>query len=128
MGLEAAWIAGPFHAAGEGYWQTVRRLGSADPTYFGGYAEVGMMLTPGDRRGYKDGAFDRIKPARPITEGGIGAIQVKARYDHLDLTDAGLVGSHKRAARLSRVWAPDRKSVVWGKVVSGRGSLGVVRS
>src|SRR3546814_5739808 len=73
MGLEAAWIAGPFHAAGEGYWQTVRRRGSADPTYFGGYAEVGMMLTPGDRRGYKDGAFDRIKPARPITEGGMQA-------------------------------------------------------
>src|SRR3546814_7423694 len=39
MGLEAAVIAGPFHAAGEGYWQTVRRRGSADPTYFGGYAE-----------------------------------------------------------------------------------------
>src|SRR3546814_6532151 len=27
MGLEAAVIAGPFHEAGEGYWQTVRRRG-----------------------------------------------------------------------------------------------------
>src|SRR3546814_12010635 len=65
-----------------------------------------MMLTPGDRRGYKDGAFDRIKPARPITEGGIGAIQVNARYDHLDLNDAGLVGGRQQAALLSLVWAP----------------------
>ncbi|MBB5706246.1 OprO/OprP family phosphate-selective porin [Sphingopyxis panaciterrulae] len=106
MGLEAAVIAGPFHAAGEGYWQTVRRRGSTDPTYFGGYAELGMVLTPGDRRGYKDGAFDRLKPSRPITEGGIGAIELNARYDHLDLNDAGLVGGRQQAALLSLVWAP----------------------
>src|SRR3546814_510016 len=106
MGLEAAVIAGPFHAAGEGYWQTVHRRGSTDPTYFGGYAELGMVLTPGDRRGYKDGAFDRLKPSRPITEGGIGAIELNARYDHLDLNDAGLVGGRQQAALLSLVWAP----------------------
>jgi len=106
MGLEVAVIAGPFHAAGESYWQTVRRRGSADPTFFGGYAEVGMVLTPGDRRGYKDGAFDRLEPSRPITEGGIGAIELNARYDHLDLNDAGLVGGRQQAALLSLVWAP----------------------
>lgn len=106
MGLEAAVIAGPFHAAGEGYWQTVQRRASVDPTYFGGYAEVGMVLTPGDRRGYKDGAFDRLKPSKPITEGGIGAIELNARYDHLDLNDAGLVGGRQQAALLSLVWAP----------------------
>jgi phosphate-selective porin OprO/OprP len=106
MGLEAAVIAGPFHAAGEGYWQTVRRRGSVDPTYFGGYAEVGMVLTPGDRRGYKDGAFDRLKPSKSITEGGIGAIEINARYDHLDLNDAGLIGGRQQTALLSLVWAP----------------------
>lgn len=119
MGLEAGVIAGPFHAAGEGYWQTVRRRGSADPTFFGGYAEVGMVLTPGDRRGYKDGAFDRLKPSRPITEGGIGAIELNARYDHLDLNDAGLVGGRQQAALLSLVWAPIdyiRLTVNYGKL------------
>src|SRR3546814_18086652 len=65
-----------------------------------------MVLTPGDRRGYKDGAFDRLKPSRPITEGGIGAIELNARYDHLDLNDAGLVGGRQQAALLSLVWAP----------------------
>ncbi|RYD43537.1 MAG: porin [Sphingomonadales bacterium] len=78
LGLEGAVIAGPFHAAGEAYWQTVKRVGAADPTFFGGYAEVGMVLTGGDARGYKDGAFDRLKPSKPINAGGIGAIEVAA--------------------------------------------------
>lgn len=106
LGLEAALLVGPFHAAGEGYWQTVRRTGAVDPTYFGGYAEVGMVLTGGDARGYKDGAFDRLKPSKPITDGGIGAIEVNARYDYLDLNAAGLVGGRQRAALIGLVWAP----------------------
>jgi len=106
LGLEGAVIAGPFHAAGEGFWQTVKRTGSADPTFFGGYAEVGMALTPGDARGYKDGAFDRLKPSKPITAGGIGAIELNARYDYLDLNDAGIVGGQQRTALIGLVWAP----------------------
>jgi len=106
VGLEGAVIAGPFHAAGEAYWHRVNRTGSADPTFFGGYAEVGMVLTPGDRRGYKDGGFDRLKPSKPITAGGIGAFQVNARYDHLDLNDGGIVGGRQQAALIGLVWAP----------------------
>ncbi|AJA08368.1 phosphate-selective porin O and P [Sphingopyxis fribergensis] len=106
LGLEGAVIAGPFHAAGEGFWQTVKRTGSADPTFFGGYAEVGMVLTPGDARGYKDGAFDRLKPSKPITAGGIGAIELNARYDHLDLNDGGIIGGQQRGALIGLVWAP----------------------
>ncbi|MBJ7501843.1 MAG: porin [Sphingopyxis sp.] len=106
LGLEGAVLSGPFHAAGEAYWHTVKRAGAVDPTFFGGYAEVGMVLTPGDARGYKDGAFDRLKPLKPITAGGIGAIEVNARYDHLDLNDAGIVGGQQKAALIGLVWAP----------------------
>ncbi|MGL3822597.1 OprO/OprP family phosphate-selective porin [Sphingopyxis sp. R3-92] len=105
MGVEAAVISGPFHAAGEGFWQTAKRPGLADPTFFGGYAEVGMVLT-GESRGYKDGAFDRLKPSNPITEGGIGAFEVNARYDHLDLNDGGIIGGRQRTMLLGLVWAP----------------------
>lgn len=105
MGVEAAVISGPFHAASEGFWQTAKRPGLADPTFFGGYAEVGMVLT-GESRGYKDGGFDRLKPAKPITEGGMGAFEVNARYDHLDLNDAGLIGGRQRTMLLGLVWAP----------------------
>lgn len=106
LGLEGAVLAGPFHAAGEAYWQTVKRSASADPTFFGGYAEIGMVLTPGDMRGYKDGAFDRLKPSKPIDAGGIGAIEVNARYDYLDLNDAGIVGGQQKTALIGLVWAP----------------------
>lgn len=106
LGLEAAAIRGPFHVAGEGFWQTAKRPGLGDPTFFGGYAELGMVLTPGDSRIYKDGAFDRLKPSNPITQGGIGAIEVNARYDYLDLNDAGIVGGRQRSALLSLVWGP----------------------
>lgn len=105
MGLEAAVIAGPFHAAGEAFWQTMRRPGLADPTFFGGYAEAGFVLT-GESRGYKDGAFDRLKPAKPVTDGGIGAIEINARYDHLDLNDSGIIGGRQRTALIGVVWAP----------------------
>lgn len=106
LGLEGAVLAGPFHAAGEAFWQTVKRSTAGDPTFFGGYAEVGMVLTGGDTRGYKDGAFDRLKPSKPITAGGIGAIEVNARYDYLDLNDAGIVGGQQRTALIGLVWAP----------------------
>ncbi|MCA0208026.1 MAG: porin [Proteobacteria bacterium] len=106
LGLEGAVLAGPFHAAGEAFWQKVKRSTAADPTFFGGYAEVGMVLTPGDTRGYKDGAFDRLKPSKPINAGGIGAIEVNARYDYLDLNDAGIVGGQQKTALIGLVWAP----------------------
>lgn len=106
LGLELAGISGPFHAAAEGYWQKVGRPGLADPTFFGGYVEVGYFLTGGDSRGYKKGVFDRVKPSRPVGEGGIGAIQVNLRYDYLDLTDAGIVGGTQNGYGVSLVWTP----------------------
>ncbi|WP_194952808.1 OprO/OprP family phosphate-selective porin [Sphingopyxis solisilvae] len=105
-GAEGAVLAGPFHAAGEAYWHRVRRIGGTTPTFFGGYAELGMVLTLGDARGYKDGAFDRLKPSRPITAGGPGAFEINARYDHLDLNSAGIRGGRQQAALIGLVWAP----------------------
>ena len=107
LGLETAAIAGPFHAAVEGFWQKADRPGAlADPTFFGGYAEVGMFLTKGDTRGYKGGTFDRVKPANPVGDGGFGAVQVNLRYDYLDLTDAGIVGGTQNGYAVSLVWTP----------------------
>ncbi|WP_374407710.1 OprO/OprP family phosphate-selective porin [Pelagerythrobacter sp.] len=106
-GLEAAAIAGPFHVVAEGFWQTADRSGAlADPTFFGGYAELGMFLTRGDTRGYKAGVFDRVKPAEPVGEGGFGAVQVNLRYDYLDLVDAGVIGGKQDGYAVSLVWTP----------------------
>lgn len=105
-GLEAGYISGPFHFAGETHWQKASRVGFDNPTFFGGYAEVGMFLTKGDTRGYKSGTFDRIKPANGVDKGGIGAIQVNLRYDYLDLNDAGIVGGKQDGYEASLIWTP----------------------
>ncbi len=107
FGLEGAVISGPFHAAAEGFWQSVNLpSGMEDPTFFGGYAEIGYFLTKGDTRGYKGGKFDRTKPANPVGEGGIGSLQLNARYDRLDLSDAGIIGGTQDGYFLSLVWKP----------------------
>ena len=105
-GLEAAAIAGRFHAAAEGYWQSVDMPGVADdPTFFGGYVEAGVFLTD-DTRGYKGGKFDRTKPSSPVGEGGIGSVQFTLRYDHLNLNDAGIVGGRQAGYFAALVWKP----------------------
>ncbi|MXO75688.1 hypothetical protein GRI40_10710 [Altererythrobacter aerius] len=126
-GLEAAYIQGPFHATGEAHWQRVDRPGAiADPTFFGGYAEAGMFLTRGDTRGYRGGAFDRVKPANPVGEGGFGAVQVNLRYDFLDLIDAGVVGGKQDIYGVALVWTPTdftRLMLNYGHVVYDRAAL-----
>ncbi len=105
-GLEAAMISGRFHAASEAFWQEVDRPGSlSDPTFFGGYAELGVFLTD-DRRGYKDGKFDRTTPRNPVGEGGFGAIQFNLRYDYLDLVDKTVVGGKQNGYLASLIWKP----------------------
>ncbi|MXO46803.1 hypothetical protein GRI69_00805 [Erythrobacter vulgaris] len=106
LGMEAAAISGPFHAAAEGFWQNVDMPIAANPTFFGGYAEVGYFLTNGDTRGYKGGKFDRTKPVNPVGEGGLGSLQVNLRYDHLDLSDAGIIGGVQNGYQASLVWKP----------------------
>jgi phosphate-selective porin OprO/OprP len=104
FGLELAYIAGPFHATLEGHRMTVLRPGLPNPSFAGGYAEVGLLLTPGDKTGYKNGTYDRIRPTRPVTEGGPGAIQVNARYDRLDLNDGPITGGLQQTLGLSAIW------------------------
>lgn len=107
LGLEGAVIAGPFHAAGEAFWQSVDRPATlTDPTFFGGYLEAGLFLTEGDTRGYKDGKFDRTKPRHVVGNGGLGSLQLNARYDYLDLSDAGILGGTQNGYLLSLVWKP----------------------
>ena len=105
-GLEAALVRGPFHAAGEVHWLKADIIdAAADPTFFGGYAEVGYYLT-GERRGYKGGQFDRTKVLNPVSKGGAGAFQLNLRYDYLDLVDAGIVGGKQSGYEASLIWIP----------------------
>ena len=103
-GLEAALLRGPLHVAGELHWLRADTLGAGPrPTFFGGYAEIGYYLT-GETRGYKGGRWDRTKVLKPVGGGGAGALQLNLRYDHLDLTDAGIVGGRQQGYQASLVW------------------------
>ncbi|HWH22314.1 MAG TPA: porin [Allosphingosinicella sp.] len=105
-GLEFAAIRGPFHATGEAHWLRPSLLSGGDtPSFFGGYAEVGYYLT-GETRGYKAGQFDRTKVRKPVGEGGLGAVQVNLRYDHLDLSSGAIRGGIQNGYAASLVWIP----------------------
>lgn len=106
LGLEAALSRGRFHATGETYWQNVRRVDGLNPNFFGGYAEVGLVLTEGDRRGYGNGVFGRLIPSRTVAQGGIGAVQLNLRFDHVNLNDKDIMGGRQNGAWASLVWAP----------------------
>lgn len=108
FGLELAYVRGPFHATVEAHSMTALRPGLANSTFHGGYAEIGMLVTRGDETAYDDGEYDRIEPVRPVTAGGMGAIQLNARYDRLDLDDGLIAGGRQQALGLSALWVPAR--------------------
>jgi len=105
-GAELAAIHGPFWAVGETHWMRSSRVAAPSASFFGGYAEAGLLLTRNDRRPYKNGIFDRLKPANPLGSGGIGAIQLALRYDYLDLDDRDVRGGKQNGYIAGLVWTP----------------------
>jgi phosphate-selective porin OprO and OprP len=108
VGIELAAIHGPLHFAGEAQklWVDGYEPGETfgpnngvsndatvtpafyvgSPSFFSAYGEVGFYLT-GESRGYKGGKWDRTKVLKPFDQGGIGAIQLNARVEYVDLAD-----------------------------------------
>lgn len=81
VGVEVAWIEGPVHALFE--------AGLEDPE--GGETVSATALTAGwyltgEQRSYRasTGEFRRTGPARPVTEGGMGAFELAFRADRVD--------------------------------------------
>jgi phosphate-selective porin OprO/OprP len=65
---------------------------NGNPSFWGGYAELGYYLT-GETRGYKGGSFNRTKVLHPFNEGGWGAFQINGRVEYLELRDRVDTGS-----------------------------------
>lgn len=105
FGLEAAIISGRFHAATEAHWLTASLPGLNNPTFFGASFEAGLFLTD-DTRGYGKGVFRAVKVKKPVGQGGLGAWQINARFDHLDLNDGAVVGGKQVAYMASLIWTP----------------------
>ncbi|MGB3722241.1 MAG: porin [Pacificimonas sp.] len=106
-GVEALGIFGPLHVTGEALFADIsgRSGGPGDGSARGGYAEVGYFLT-GETLGYKGGTINRTKILSPLGNGGAGAFQIAARYDHLDLNGGILQGGTQGSYQLGLTWIP----------------------
>jgi phosphate-selective porin OprO and OprP len=114
-------------AVGTGY--------NGDPSFWGGYFELGYFLT-GETRAYKGGKWDRTKVLKPWSGGGWGALQVNGRVDYVDLSDrvdaaptTGLAfsapyyvnGGKQLGLQASLIWNP----IDWVRVMAQYGHLEV---
>lgn len=106
-GLEAAAVQGPLSFQVE-YGRLSADLNNPavkNPVFNGGYASLSWFIT-GESRTYKagKGAFDRVKVARPVNEGGSGAWQLALRFDHIDLSDGAIRGGEQDSYILGVNW------------------------
>lgn len=113
-GLEAAGVVDRLHVAAEVHWLNASRTGFDNPSFFGGYAEVGVFLTK-DSRPLKAGTFGGIKPKKPVGSGGIGAVQLNLRYDYLDLNSKGVTGGKQDGYLASLIWTPTENFRLMGQ-------------
>ena len=89
-GLESAVVFGPFSVQGEYNHLSIDRFGTAPTVNADGFYVFGSWFLTGESRTFKNGNVDRVKPFSDFAPGGgWGAVELLARYDTLDLTDAG---------------------------------------
>lgn len=85
-GAEAAGVLGQLTVAGEAGRLWLDRPGFGNRHFTGYYGYAAYMLT-GETRDFKSGNFNRIRPHRELGKDGLGAFELAARYDHIDLSD-----------------------------------------
>ncbi|MFC1542235.1 OprO/OprP family phosphate-selective porin, partial [Candidatus Latescibacterota bacterium] len=94
---ETAVVYGPISVQGEVFSSLVSNTDLDNPSFFSYYAQASYFLT-GEHRTYKSGSFTNVTPLKSYGQGGIGAVEVAARYSYLDLDGGALKGG-----RLSNV-------------------------
>ncbi len=82
--------------------------GPLDDPVFSGYYVFGSCFLTGEHRAYRHvkGAFGRVRPIENFLgpEGGLGAVEVAARYSTLDLDDGPVAGGTLRNATAGLNW------------------------
>ncbi len=97
FGAEFAVVKGPFSVQAEysilNASLSAPEVGQNDPSFSGGYVSASYFLT-GESRNYSasKGSFGNVVPNNPVSEGGLGAWQLAARFDTIDLSDEGIFG------------------------------------
>ncbi|MDG1286877.1 MAG: porin [Rickettsiales bacterium] len=117
LGAELAGVYNSFSAQAEYFRADVSRDASTDAGFDGYAVQAGYLLT-GESRPYsaKSGTFKRVKPNEPfsLSQGGIGAWEILARYENLDLNDsgAGILGGELDATTVGLNWYLNNNSRV----------------
>jgi len=111
FGLEAAAQMGPFHIASEWAGLTADEggPGGRDAYFYGGYVEAGWFITSESKPlKLSKGAWDRPKVKNPVQEGGVGAWQLAAKFDRIDLTGDGVYGGEQDTYIIGVNWYLNR--------------------
>lgn len=108
--LEAIYRIGGVTVMSEYNVTDLNRNALPEPSFNGGYVSVGWMLT-GEKRDYnaKRGMVGRLKPNAAFVTGGegMGAWEIAARFNTLDLTDNGVNGGEMESVTLGLNWYPN---------------------
>ncbi len=121
LGVEAAWVHGPFSLQAEFVEASVDAADGTDPEFSGHYLYGGWFVTDGDRRNYdrKSAAFGRVKPRANYGAEGKGALELTARLSSLDLDGAGVPGGKLDDATLGLNWYLNPNTRVMLNFVTG---------
>jgi phosphate-selective porin OprO/OprP len=103
--LEAYWRNGPYMLGFENVGTDVDAPQSGNP-FLSGYYLTGSWALTGEMRAYRkrSGTFDPLPVARPVNQGGWGAVELAFRYSNIDLTDGALDGGEMDILSLGVNW------------------------
>ena len=103
--LEAYWRNGPYMLGFEYLGTDVDSPQTGDP-FFSGYHLTGSWAITGESRAYRkrSGTFDPLPIARPVNQGGWGAVELAFRYSNTDLTDGTVDGGEMDIYSLGVNW------------------------
>ena len=131
VGVELAWVDGPFSMQGEFIRTEVDRGGGlSDYGAWGAYIQASRFLT-GEQRHYgrASGKWGRIVPKQELdwSQRQLGAFEIAARLSHLDLTDGDIRGGRQTNVTLGLNWYPLANvrlglNGIWGHV-AGNGNV-----
>lgn len=119
LGLESAFIYGPWSVQAEWIMSEVNRRKDANPLFHAAYVYGSVFLT-GEGRSYsptsilgrfREGIFQRIVPRRNVFDRsvssgwtGVGAWEAGVRWSYIDLNDAGIRGGEMQEMTYGLTW------------------------
>ncbi len=105
--LEALFIYGPFHVLGEYVMWDLDNTGTGAEQLSAHSVEAGFFLT-GESMKYSKGQFSGVSPKKKFSldGNGLGAWQIVARYENMDLTDGTTIGGDGDVVSVGFNWSP----------------------